>query len=201
MMSDESASHWNGRYEQGNTPWDSGLPSAELQRVIAEFNLPPSRLLEFGCGTGTNAVYLAKQGFDVTAIDLSDLAIAEAERKAREAGADVTWLCGDVCSIEAPAVPFPVVFDRGCYHCVRRDLKVDLILKTLKRVTASGSKFILLTGNASEARDHGPPGLSESEIREELDELFEIDQLREFHFEDPGGVQGPLGWSCVATRR
>ena len=193
--------HWNQRYESGNTPWDSGLPSAELRRIIAETGLQPCRILELGCGTGTNAIYLAQQGFEVTAVDCSQLAIDEARQRAAAAGVEVTWLCADVCSLETPDEPYPVGFDRGCFHCVRRDGRVEHILQTLKRMTAPGSKYIVLTGNANEKREHGPPGLFEEDIRKDLGELFQIDQLREFHFEDPGGVQGPLGWSCLATRR
>lgn len=193
--------HWNQRYETSSTPWDSGLPSAELQRVIEESDIQPCRVLELGCGTGTNAILLAKLGFAVTAVDLSSLAIDESKAKATRDGAEVAWICGDVCSIDQPAEPFPLVFDRGCFHCIRRDVSVDRILETLERVTATGSRFIVFTGNANEQREHGPPGLFEKDIRNDLDRLFEINQLRPFYFEDAGGERGPLGWSCLATRR
>jgi ubiquinone/menaquinone biosynthesis C-methylase UbiE len=193
--------HWNQRYETGSTPWDSGLPSAELRRVIAEAGIQPCRVLELGCGTGTNAVLLAQLGFEVTAVDLSPLALEQAEAKAEQAGVEVAWTCGDVCSIERPDEAFPLVFDRGCFHCIRRDVSVDVILETLERVTAAGSQLIVFTGNANEQREHGPPGLFEDDIRTDLGGLFEINHLRPFYFEDAGGEQGPLGWSCLGTRR
>lgn len=193
--------HWNQRYNAGNTPWDSGLPSAELRRVLAECEIKPCRVLELGCGTGTNAILLAQLGFDVTAVDCSPLAIEQAEAKAVQAGVDVSWICGDVCSLDTPAEPFPMVFDRGCFHCIRRDVTVDAILATLERVTAIGSRYIVLTGNCNEEREHGPPGLFEANIRCDLGGLLTIDQIRPFYFEDAGGEQGPLGWSCVATRK
>ena len=193
--------HWNQRYETGSTPWDSGLPSAELRRVIEESGIQPCRVLELGCGTGTNAILLAELGFEVTAVDLSPLAIEQAERKAAKACVDVVWLCGDVCSIEQPSELFPLVFDRGCFHCIRRDVTVCAIMQTLERVTAAGSQLIVFTGNANEKREHGPPGLFEKDIRSDLGGLFEINHLRPFYFEDAGGEQGPLGWSCQATRR
>lgn len=193
--------HWNQRYETGSTPWDSGLPSAELRHVIAEAAIQPCRVLELGCGTGTNAVLLAQLGFEVTAVDLSPLAIEQAEAKAQQAGVDVSWICGDVCSIERPTEAFPLVFDRGCFHCIRRDVGVDAILETLERVTTVYSQLVVFTGNANEKREHGPPGLFEDEIRTDLGRLFEINHLRPFYFEDAGGERGPLGWSCRATRR
>lgn len=197
----DRTSHWNQRYESGSTPWDSGLPSAELRRIVDESKIQPCRVLELGCGTGTNAILLAQLGFEVTAVDLSPLAIEQAIAKAEEAGVNVDWNCDDVCSIDQPDEPFPLVFDRGCFHCIRRDVAVEAILQTLERVTATGSRLIVFTGNANEKREHGPPGLFEEDIRNDLGALFEINQLRPFYFEDAGGEQGPLGWSCLATRR
>jgi SAM-dependent methyltransferase len=78
-MSD--VSRWNQRYEKGDTPWDTGQPSSELQRVVAELALRPCRALELGCGTGANAVWLAQQGFDVTALDLSNWAVERARQR------------------------------------------------------------------------------------------------------------------------
>ena len=81
----------------------------------------------------------------------------------------------------------------GWSRCRREKLPV---LPALKRATQPGSQMLVLTGNADEHREHGPPQLTEQEIREEFSGLFRIDSLRAFHFEDAGGVQGPLGWSC-----
>lgn len=191
--------HWNHRYADGNTPWDSGLVSSELIRVVDESGIAPSRALELGCGTGTNAVWLAQRGFAVTAVDCSELAIEATRHKAEAAGVQLEMFCQDVCELDLPGPPFPFVFDRGCYHCARRD-NCEGILQVLERVTGPGSKFLVLTGNANEARDHGPPGLYEDDIRRELGDLFDIEFIRDFHFEDPGGVQGPLGWSSLLTR-
>ena len=78
-MSD--VSHWNERYAKGDTPRETGLPSSELQRVVAEVPVHPCQALELGCGTGASAVWLAQQGFDVTALDLSPLAIERARQR------------------------------------------------------------------------------------------------------------------------
>src|SRR5438552_11989125 len=112
---------WNQRYVAGDTPWDSGQPSAELIRVLREWNIGPCRALEMGCGTGENAVYLAQQGFDVTAFDLAPLAVERAQAKMHEAGVKVRLLTADVLDLPDVGPPFSFVFDRGLYHVVRRD--------------------------------------------------------------------------------
>src|SRR5690348_1970681 len=105
---------WDERYEKGDTPWETGQPSSELRRVLAEVPVPPCRALELGCGTGANAVWLARQGFDITALDLSPRAIERACQRAEEAGVSVRFLAADVLNPPAElAGPFDFFFDRG----------------------------------------------------------------------------------------
>src|SRR5437763_1822155 len=113
---------WDERYEKGDTPWETGQPSSELQRVLAETAIKPCRALELGCGTGASAVWLAQQGFDVTGIDLSKSAIDRARQRGNEAGVCVNFLVADVLKPPtALAGTFAFFFDRGCYHVIRRE--------------------------------------------------------------------------------
>src|SRR5271167_3796183 len=47
---------WDQRYIQSDTPWDSGIPSQHLKSFLAESKVQPGRVLELGCGSGTNAI-------------------------------------------------------------------------------------------------------------------------------------------------
>jgi ubiquinone/menaquinone biosynthesis C-methylase UbiE len=191
---------WNNRYGEQNTPWDTGRPSTELARVLDTGVIPAGRTLELGCGSGTNAVYLAKRGFTVTAVDLSSLALEQASQRAKQAGVEVTWVEGDVTKLPDLGPPFDFVFDRGCYHGVRRS-NLAGFLETLRRVTGSGSKYLVLAGNANEPHEVGPPQVHEHELRQELGGLFTFDDLREFRFDENGDVPGFLAWSCLLTRK
>jgi len=195
-------SRWNERYEKGDTPWETGRPSSELQRVLAELSVRPCRALELGCGMVANAVWLAQHGFDVTALDLSPLAIELARRRADEAGVTVRFLVADVLNPPAElSVPFDFFFDRGCYHVVRR-VDVGAYLETLRRLTRLGTLGLVLAGNAREPHDPGPPVVSEEQLRAEIGSLFDIVQLREFRFDqvEADGTRF-LGWSCLVRRR
>lgn len=196
------ATHWNERYTKGDTPWDTAAPSSELQRVLREVQVAPGRALELGCGTGNNAVWLAQQGFDVTAADLSRVALERARRRAEVAGVTVHFLEVDVMQ-PPPALigPFDFFFDRGCYHAVRREDRTAYPT-LIARLTRSGALGLVLTGNACEPHDPGPPTVSEEEIRAELGASFEVVQLRAFRFDeaDPN-MPRFLGWSCLLRRR
>lgn len=192
--------NWDERYRSGQTPWDTGNPSVELTRVLDEKLVPPCRALELGCGTGTNAIFLAQRGFHVTAADSSSVALDRARHRATEKRVRVNFVLSDVCRLPCPQTPFDFVFDRGCYHCVR-ETNLEGFLSMLARVTAPGSKFLVLAGNKKERTEVGPPRVSEDEMRSELGPLFDVDFIREFRFTDPGDTAGPLAWSCLLTRR
>jgi SAM-dependent methyltransferase len=200
-MAMSEQAHWEQRYREGNSPWDTGLPSSELIRVVATEAIRPGRAIELGCGTGTNAVWLAEQGFDVTAVDISPLALERAEQRAADAGGRVRFLAADVLN---PAIelggPFDFFFDRGCYHVVRR-ISAAQFVQTLLRITRPGSLGLVLTGNAKEPHSPGPPVVTEEEIRGELGQAFSIQWLREFRFDQPAGIDmQPLAWSCFLKR-
>ncbi len=197
--------NWNERYATKDTPWDSGRPSLELQRVLEEHRIEPCNVLEIGCGTGTNAVFLASQGFSVTALDISSLAIEQARARAAEAGVSVDFQAADLLAPMTLNRTFPFVFDRGFYHGIRRE-NLSGFLDTLEGVTAPGSLYLVLAGNANDPGDPeiGPPRVHAHEICGELNRLFELINLREFTFDGiviDGKPVGPLGWSGLFRRR
>jgi SAM-dependent methyltransferase len=200
-----SARDWNEHYATGHTPWDSGAPSAELIRVLGEWRIEPCRTLELGCGTGENAVYLARQGFDVTALDVAPLAIERAEAKVRAAGVQVKLLTADVLALPDLGPPFALVFDRGLYHAVRRD-NLAGFLRALERVCTPGGWYLTLAGNDNDPAppEQGPPRVRAEELCSELEPLFALVQLREFTFEGApheGTAFRPLAWSALLRRR
>jgi len=97
-----------------NPPWDTGISPPELVDFVA--NNPPGRALELGCGTGTNAIYLAKHGWQVTAVDFVRKAISQARIKAKYEGVKVRFLVKDVARLRGVTGPFDLILDIGCFH-------------------------------------------------------------------------------------
>jgi SAM-dependent methyltransferase len=190
--------HWEEHYRSGMPPWDTGRPSSELIRVVEEERVTACRAVELGCGTGTNAVWLAERGFEVTAVDLVPLAIQQAIERAAKAGVKVRFLSLDLLELPDLGEPFDFLFDRGCYHAVRRENATGY-LDAVDRLLKSGARGLILTGNAKEPHDPGPPVVSEEELRSELGSRFEIVKLSEFRFDDANlGIEfKPLAWSCL----
>jgi len=193
--------HWDGRYRGVEPPWDTGRPSAELQRRLAEFPVAPCRAIEPGCGTGSSAVWLAQQGFEITGIDISPIAIERAKKRAGEASMAIQFLTADVTNLPDLGAPFEFFFDRGCYHAVRRN-DGGGYLREIERIIAPGAMGIVLTGNSRQQRSPGPPAVSEDTIRREWGRAFVILSLEEFLFDqDETDGHRHLGWSCVLRRK
>jgi methyl halide transferase len=192
---------WNDSYRDGNLPWDTGRPSSELQRVFSQNPIQPCRALELGCGTGTNSVWLAQQGFEVTGIDVAPLAVEQAAKRARAAGVKVHFVVADVLHLPDLDGPFAFFFDRGCYHAVRRSAPQQYA-PAVARQLAAGGRGLILAGNAREPHDPGPPVVTEEQLRDELGFAFRILDLHEFRFDEaPNVTERFLGWSCLVENR
>ena len=202
-----TSADWQGRYEARETPWDTGIVDRELRDYIEsgtlapELAVKPCRALELGCGTGINAVFLAECGFDVTAVDFAANAVEAARRRAESAGRNIEFLTGDVTNLTEVAGPFSFVFDRGCYHCVRRAGGLGGYLKTLERITTARSRLLILAGNPDAGEPGGPPKVTAAEFCGDFQRHSQIERLVAMRFEEAGHVEGPLGWRLELVRR
>ena len=106
-------------YRRGRMPWDTGISPPELVAVIeGEQTLPPGKALDLGCGTGTNSIYMARHGWDVSGVDFTARALERASEKAARAGVMVKFYRGDVTRLgDLPLQgPFDLLLDLGCFH-------------------------------------------------------------------------------------
>ena len=138
---------WNLPYLLGQPRWDTGITSPELIELVESGQVPPGRALDIGCGTGTNAVFLAERGFEVVGTDVAWLAIRRARRKAREAGVSVAFHVSEAIKLGTPAGPpvahpFDVAVDIGCFHAIQSGHRVAYG-SMLRRVLREGGYYVL----------------------------------------------------------
>lgn len=121
-------------------PWDTGIVPPELVDFVTA--KPPGKALDLGCGTGTNSLYLAAHGWDVTAIDFARRAISQARKKAAAVNAQVNWRLGDVTNLDDLNCCFDLILDIGCFHSLTPQQK-ERYIQNIERLLAPAGTFLL----------------------------------------------------------
>ncbi len=129
-------------YRFAKPRWDSSEPRREAEKLVE--GRPPGRALDLGCGTGANAVYLAKHGWEVVGVDFVADAIERAKTRAVSAGVPVRFVVGDVAQLGEADVtgPFDLLVDVGCYHAIPDGLR-DAYAVGVGAVARRGADFYL----------------------------------------------------------
>lgn len=191
-----STKEWNADYEAGTTPWDSGEPEARLVEAVEAGALPPGRALEIGCGTGTNARYLAGAGWDVTAIDVAPRAI----ELARERGGGVRYAVHDLLAEAPPGGPYDLVFDRGCFHVFDAAADRARFAERVRDALRPRGVWLTVAGSTEGApRGGGPPRRSARDLAEAIEPALEVVSLRGGAWEEI--PERPAMWACLSRRR
>jgi cyclopropane fatty-acyl-phospholipid synthase-like methyltransferase len=135
-------------------------PDESLAAWIHDGLLRPGRAIDLGCGNGRNAVFLARQGFSVQAVDYSQTAVDWARDRIAEAGVAVSLTQQSVFDLALEAGAYDLVYDSGCFHHIaphRRRQYVELVVGALK----PGGCFGLTC-----FRPEGGSGYSDDEVYE-----------------------------------
>ena len=135
---------WDVLYWLKRTPWDTGITPPEVVEVVARRFPRGGRAIDLGCGTGTNAVYLARHGFSVAGIDASRRAIALARRRAKQAGVTCNFRAGDVSRLDrlSDMDVFDLALDIGCFHSLSADGR-RAYARGLRACVARGGVYLL----------------------------------------------------------
>ena len=149
-------------------PWDTQVSPPELMEFIESH--PPGRVLDLGCGTGTNVITLAQHGWQVVGVDYVKRAVRTAERKASQAGVTAEFFVNDVTKLEGVRGVFDLVLDIGCFHSLDGGER-ELYLDNLERLTKPGSTFMVYSFLRD--NDSGGPGINGSDMMR-LEKLFSL---------------------------
>lgn len=172
---------WDLMYLFKKTPWDTGITPPEIVAMVESGKVPRGaaapRALDLGCGTGTNAIYLAQKGFDVTGIDVSGRAISIARHKTRSAQlADRVRLeRGDVTLMRRWVLSSSIdfAFDIGCFHNLKSQARARYAA-ALTAVLKPGAIYMVY---AFEPSGDGR-GVDMGEIAQLFDRDYHLEGLR-----------------------
>lgn len=141
--------------DSGGPPWDIGGPQPALAAVLDEGVKGP-KVLDVGCGPGDLAIALARRGYDVTAVDISPVAIDRARARADREGLTIHFGVQDATKLSLPAAPFDSVFDSGLLHSLDRDgAAVNDYLALLPDLAAPGATVFVLAVSLEDGQGWG----------------------------------------------
>jgi SAM-dependent methyltransferase len=166
-------------YRFGLVPWERRDVEESWKLLFDQPDAPaPGRALDVGCGSGRDAVYLARRGWQVTAVDFVDEALAKAKERAAEAGAQVQWVKGDVGKLgELGLDPgYTLLYDFGCLHGLPDDARRGAAAG-LNQLAAPGAT-LLLGAFMRGRRVVLPTGMDQEEIVALLGDGWQLEEVR-----------------------
>lgn len=150
-------------------PWDIGTAQPELVQAEARGDFVGKTVLELGCGTGDNAIHLARCGFNVVAVDFSPSAVSIAQTRIARSGVKQSAMhvqCQDVFHLHQEHVGmFDNVFDSALFHCIEAD-KHHQYISAVSPMVHDGGRFIVHCFSDHQNADWaGPQQVSEEHLR------------------------------------
>ncbi len=178
------------RYLLGRAPWDTQVTPPEVVELTQNQVLTPGQALDLGCGTGTNSVYLARHGWEVTGVDFAALAIWRARRRARRAGVTCHFYQADVADLSFLHTSFDLAVDIGCLHSLPVERRSPYASGVARLVRPAG--LYMLYAFRPRPQGCGPRGIQPQDILQLFAPAFALE--RQEGGEDPTGPGSAWYW-------
>jgi SAM-dependent methyltransferase len=184
------------QYDLTEIPWHSDEPDQELVELIESKEIKPHLVLDVGSGAGTDAIYLAAIGCEVTAIDISHEAIKIARHRAEQEGVKVDFIADNFMEFDFHDKSFDFINDRGCFHHINPRDRHKFAVRINDLLKNKGSYFLRCWSDKAEETERGPYRLSKDEIRNTFSTFFHVGEIKDFRF----GGKGARGYVCLMRK-
>ena len=190
---------YNGKNNTKELPWEAYTWDKNLEELISQINTKEYNILELGCGSGYDTLFLSKISKSITAIDISEIAINIAKKNNIERN-NITFIVGDI-STDIPNKEYDLVYDKGCLH--NNIEEASSLFINLHQLLSKNGKIIIITGNKNNKGSlyTRPPGVDISTIEAASKGLFNIKLVKEIMIEQNKDYEDALGWIFVLEKR
>jgi cyclopropane fatty-acyl-phospholipid synthase-like methyltransferase len=215
LFADRQHEWWNSFYANRAKPipFFGTAPDENLHEWLENGTIARGAALDIGCGNGRNAIFLAKSGFTVYAVDYLQSAIEWAGQRADEAGVDICLHHASIFEMNFPPGGYDFVYDYGCFHHIaphRRAGYVSRIFSALKPGGWFGVVCFRPEGGSGFSDEEvyerrslgGGLGYSEERLREIWNDAFAIHTLRQMKQQqaDSGLFCETFLWAMLTQR-
>ena len=197
MDNEKEFPDWDTYYKENNVkemPWYESNLDPDLNNEIKSRNLSRGKFLDLGTGPGTQAIQLAKLGFDTTGSDLSENAIT----KAKSLSDKVNFVIDDILNSKLSENEFDFILDRGCFHVFDIEQRPNYVIQ-IKRILGKNGILFLKCMSIDEKdlpEDKGPHKLSHSELNQVFSNDFEVQSIKDTVYH---GTLNPLPKALFAV--
>jgi SAM-dependent methyltransferase len=148
---------WDKRYEEREFVWSID-PNRFVESELGV--MAPGRALDLASGEGRNALWLAEQGWRVTAVDFSAVGMDKARKRAEAQGLDIDWVLEDVLSFE----PIPEGYDLVLWSYLHLpEGERRRVLAKAREAVVPGGTFLFVAHDLSNL-EHGHGGPQDPEV-------------------------------------
>jgi SAM-dependent methyltransferase len=179
------------RWDRQHSQRQGGEQPADFLRQIFEteaWSLPRGRALDLACGKGRNSLYLAERGFEVVAMDISPVALANGRRRADKKQLSIEWRQADLEQVQLEEAGYDLIVN---FNYLQRSL-----LEQIKRALRTGA-YVVFETYLIDQRELGHPKNPEYLLGyNELLECFRnfrVLYYREGRFSDGGEISFRAG--------
>jgi SAM-dependent methyltransferase len=157
-----SGHSWDASYHDGPAPWDIGKPQPAIAHLASEGGFAGA-VLDAGCGTGENGLYIASLGSSVLGVDVAQTALAIARAKAVKRGIDIEFAAADAFRLERLGRTFDAVLDCGLFHAFDGDEQQRYVASLALVTKHDGTVYVLCFSD--DGPDTGPHPVRQETLR------------------------------------
>lgn len=198
---------------QGHAPWDTGQPQPAIVK-LAESDQIRGTVLDVGCGTGENLLYLAARAsrdfatcsHEAWGLDFVPIAIERAKAKSAQRRIDAHFIVGNALELKKLSRQFDTVIDCGLFHTFS-DEERPVFVQGLAEVLRPGGMLHILCFSDEEPGTEGPRRVSQQEIRDSFRDGWKVQRIEAIRFDTvpfKDGMQfspgGPKAWLATIER-
>jgi len=188
-------------YKKGFMPWHHKEPDFNLIEIIENWPIAPCKVLEPGCGTGTDSIWLSQQGFNATGMDISPIAIEKAKEVGTNMKTNVNFEIRDFKTDSLSHNEYDFVFDRGFFHSFDTHLERLEIAKRISKVLKKEGLWLSLIGNSDGIKTNpGPPLRTAEQVITAIEPYFQVLSIKASHFGNDEARPAKI-WVCLMRKR
>ena len=196
----EGGHDFAGMYAEGIPPWQIDRPQPEVIQLLenGKFESP---VLDLGCGTGDNAIELARHGLVVKGLDAVPEALERARKKTEQAGLRQSpeFVLGDALRLAESGLKARTVLDCALFHTFSDEERKNY-MRGLEAVLSPGGRLHILSFSELETRQPGPRRLSLSEITGSFGAGWRVEDSVRCRYWDRVRPDGAHAWRVSFVR-